>query len=935
MVRSFVFVAFLLPLFLAGGASAVPAADGTVSTTTFVLRGRGWGHGVGMGLWGAYGQAKRGVGYAKILGHYYPGTRLAKAPSAPVRVLLRDGIGPFGIASPVPFRVEDGDGATYDLEPGSYPVGKSLRLALAAGQAPEALPGPLTFRAGSEPLTLARRPYRGQLQVQRVGRRLQVVNIVSIDAYVRGVVSEEVPDDWPVEAVKAQAVAARSYALSQVKDGSTLYADTRSQVYGGIAAESKGGDAAVAATRREILKYDGKVATTFFYSSSGGRTAAVTDVFSTPDPIPYLVAVPDPDDKYSPYHRWGPVVFTSKRVSHALGIAGAMDLRTVPASGRARQVVVTGRDGEKTIVASAVRTARGLRSTWITPGVLSLSRPSGAFAPGAQVELTGVARKVKGPVILEQREQGGSWTQGPDLSVNGDGSFLVEVTPAVTTFYRLAAADDVASAPLRVPVTPTRRAAGITEQGGASPNALLTASFLPNDPLASLQWYLAATRAFDFWTAQPVLDPVPVAIIDTGIDRGHPEFAGRISAAKSFVGGTADDPIGHGTFVAGLIAATTGNAAGIAGIALPAQLLVARVASSDGEIDTDVEAKAIRWAADRGARVINLSLGGLRDPLHGYRDTFSRSEADAVAYAWRKGAVVVAAVGNGDAAPRSPWPYASYPAALPHVIGVSAVGQSGAVPSFSNRDAVFNDLAAPGEGIVSTLPRSLTASKPSCLDQGYSTCGPRDFRDGNGTSFAAAMVSAAAALLIAVRPELAPEQVAALLERTTSDMSPATGCARCTVGRDARSGWGSLDILAALQALSGRPPLRDRYETNDDAGPRAAKLWGSSIRAEATLDFWDDQIDVYEVYLQKGQRAVLTLRGPGGTQTNLVLWRPGTQHVEGLSPDIQTRRIAVAATPGANERIDRRAETTGWHYVEVKMGSAGSGRYTLRIDKRR
>ena len=277
---------------------------------------------------------------------------------------------------------------------------------------PQALPSPLTFRAGSAPLTLAGHPYRGALQVQRVGQRAQVVDVVSIDAYVRGVVNEEVPDDWPLEAIKAQAVAARSYALSTGRDRETLYADTRSQVYGGIDAETKSGDAAVAATKRQVLKYDGKIATTFFYSSSGGRTANVTDVFSTPDPIPYLVAVPDPDDKFSPYHRWGPVVLTATKVSRALGVPGTTDLRTVPASGRARTIVATGKKGETSVAAADVRAALGLRSTWITPGVLTLTRPAGSFAGGSPIELTGSAHRVKGPIALEQREPGDAWSAG-------------------------------------------------------------------------------------------------------------------------------------------------------------------------------------------------------------------------------------------------------------------------------------------------------------------------------------------------------------------------------------------------------------------------------------------------------------------------------------------------------------------------------------------
>ena len=110
--------------------------------------------------------------------------------------------------------------------------------------------------------------------------------------------------------------------------------------------------------------------------------------------------------------------------------------------------------------------------------------------------------------------------------------------------------------------------------------------------------------------------------------------------------------------------------------------------------------------------MINLSLGGLRDPLDRKQDTYSQLEQDAIAYAYANGAVVVAAVGNGDQAPKSPWPYASYPAALPHVLGVSALAPDGSVPAFSNRDAVYNDIAAPGVGIVSTLPRCADRRAP-------------------------------------------------------------------------------------------------------------------------------------------------------------------------------------------------------------------------------
>src|SRR5262249_12239922 len=160
----------------------------------------------------------------------------------------------------------------------------------------------------------------------------------------------------------------------------------------------------------------------------------------------------------------------------------------------------------------------------------------------------------------------------------------------------------------------------------------------------------------------------------------------RIAGGKSFVGGSwKTDSEGHGTFVAGIIAASTDNAVGIAGMAFPAQLLVAKVVPAEGSITVANEAKVIRWAADPGPRVINLSIAGLRDPADPTLDLYSPVEQEAIEYAYRKGAVVIAAAGNGDSAPAQPWPYASYPAALPHVIGVGALTKSGNVPAFSNR----------------------------------------------------------------------------------------------------------------------------------------------------------------------------------------------------------------------------------------------------------
>ena len=456
-------------------------------------------------------------------------------------------------------------------------------------------------------------------------------------------------------------------------------------------------------------------------------------------------------------------------------------------------------------------------------------------------------------------------------------------------------------------------------------------AFVPTDPFfGPRQWYIPAVRGFDAWPRQPSwLTPTKVAIIDSGIDGDHPEFRfGRIAAANTFVGGSAlKDSQGHGTFVAGVIAARL-DGLGMAGLAFPAQLLIAKVVRADGTVPLDAEARAIRWAVDRGARVINLSLGGVRNPFDPVGDGYSPLEAGAVRYAVRKGAVVVAAVGNGDQAPDQPWRYASYPAALPHVLGVSALERDGSVPMFSNRDSVFNDIAAPGDELFSTLPRALTAQRPLCVEQGYSECGPPEFRRPQGTSFAAAIVSAGAALARSAWPELRPEQITTMLERSALDQMAATGCRRCAEGRDALTGWGRLDVAGVVNWPRSHP-VADRYETNDEAGAGAKLVRGRSARIRARIDYWDDQNDVYAVRLKRNQRLSLRLFGEG-MEVDLAIWRPGTRRVDDVrslsgSPVDQSKRR------GAKDTLHFRPKRAGRYYVQVKITEPGSGPYRLDL----
>jgi subtilisin family serine protease len=458
----------------------------------------------------------------------------------------------------------------------------------------------------------------------------------------------------------------------------------------------------------------------------------------------------------------------------------------------------------------------------------------------------------------------------------------------------------------------------------ATAGAALTAP--PNDQYLARQWYLGRDHALDSFDAAKQLFTVRVAVIDSGVDLGHPELKGRIVAHKSFVGGTVADTIGHGTFVAGEIAAIADNTTGIAGLAPPARLVVAKVVRDDGTIPPRAEARAIRWAVNQGARVINLSLGSTRDPSDPSVDGFSRVEQRAIESAVRNGALVVAAAGNGNDAPQKPWPYASYPAAFPHVLGVGAYGRSGAVPSFSNRDDRYVDLTAPGMDIFSLFPRPLTTPL-SCLEQGYSSCGGKDYKHADGTSFSSPQVAAAAALLFGEEPALRPDQVSAILKLSADDATPANGCADCGPGPDSLSGFGRLDVGAALDALQSPVPDADRFEPNDDAGGEAAIVY-QRMSATATLDWWDDPNDVYRIHLVRGQR-LSVLVSSEKVDPSIVLWKPGLHQLDDARSDLRAKRsIHPAGTP---ERIHFRAHRTAWYTLQVRLARPGFGPYRIHL----
>jgi stage II sporulation protein D len=433
---------------------AAPAGSGAL----FLFSGHGWGHGVGMSQYGAYGYAQHGSTYQQILAHYYPGTTLGPASVSTIRVLLADKKKTLKLSSEVAFTVRDAAGAKLTEPP------RELQLAPALKLDGKTLVPPLRILPGrGGPLTLTR-PYRGRIDVDVVDGRLRAVNVVGLEQYLDGVVPSEMPATWAPEALKAQAVAARSYALATRQVGAPfdVFSDTRSQMYLGLAHESASTTAAVNATRRQVVLYGGKVATTYFSSTSGGRTESSQGWTGTA--LPYLVSVPDPYDDISPYHDWGPVPVTAKTIVKALKMTGTlMDATTTPdASGRVAQLSFL---------------------TPFTPVAVPATRlappaPNTTVVYGSQVSLGGTVRGVTG-VTLEQRPSGAQWQAvGP---VAG-GTVRLTQKPSLTTDYRLATPLDAAGS-IRIRVSPSIKVTAFTSASVAGS----VLPVLPGTPVAVQQ----------------------------------------------------------------------------------------------------------------------------------------------------------------------------------------------------------------------------------------------------------------------------------------------------------------------------------------------------------------------------------------------------------------------------------------------------------------
>ncbi|RKD25502.1 hypothetical protein BEP19_00720 [Ammoniphilus oxalaticus] len=301
----------------------------------------------------------------------------------------------------------------------------------------------------------------------------------------------------------------------------------------------------------------------------------------------------------------------------------------------------------------------------------------------------------------------------------------------------------------------------------AEPNFLLLPNdfptgLLPNDPLYTrYQWNLPMINMEKAWDISRGSEEVIIAVIDTGIDLKHQDFQGQLVKGYNVLTGQNDpmDDNGHGSHVAGIIAASTNNNLGIAGVSWNNKIMPIKAIGSEGTGTSFDIARGIRWAADHGAKVINMSVGNYHP---------SGILLDSIRYAHSKGIVLVAASGNDNS--NQP----SYPAAYPEVISVAAVDQQARRAEFSNYGGTV-EIAAPGVDIPSAY-----------LYNEYAAL--------SGTSMACPHVAGLAGLILSVEPRLKNEQVRKIIQQSAQKVTGA--------GRDDEYGYGLIDVSKALQIAS-------------------------------------------------------------------------------------------------------------------------------------
>lgn len=425
-----------------------PAAAQAASTV--VIRGAGFGHGIGLSQYGAYGFAQQGLGYKDILSRYYTATTLSTARTRQVRVLLQAS-DPY-----VRFKGASKAGGKRLNPSVTYKVtstnGGRLKLT-GGGKRTSTFAAPLTVQPGARPMRLiggaingvSSGTYQGTFQLRpgTVGG-VTAVNSLPLDEYVQGVVPGEMPSSWAMPALQAQAVAARTYGLATSKSGGAFdqYPDTRSQVYRGVIAETPRTNQAVRSTSRQILTYAGLPAVTYFFSSSGGETENVENSFVGSAPKPWLKARSDPYDGISPKHRWG-FRLSPATVGAKLGAPGSYRKIKVIQRGKSPRIVrarVYGSRGTRVLTGPQIRARLGLYDTWAYFTGVSTSQVTKSRAARASSSPLPVISGTFDPaprhlMLLVERRSGRRWTRVGEVQTDGGGRYAT--TLSTTGLYRV------------------------------------------------------------------------------------------------------------------------------------------------------------------------------------------------------------------------------------------------------------------------------------------------------------------------------------------------------------------------------------------------------------------------------------------------------------------------------------------------------------------
>ncbi len=354
----------------------------------------------------------------------------------------------------------------------------------------------------------------------------------------------------------------------------------------------------------------------------------------------------------------------------------------------------------------------------------------------------------------------------------------------------------------------------------AEPDYVVNTLYTPNDPSYWSQWHLPKMNLPATWDKTVGSSSIIIAVVDTGVDSDHADLTGKFAAGYNTITNNTNwnDDQGHGTHVAGIAAGATDNGIGTAGVCMSCRIMPIKAMSSNGSGYTSDIAEGVRWAADNGAKIINLSLGSTN---------YSLTMIDAINYAYNKGALIVAAAGNDNSGA------AYYPAAYNNVLAVAATDSNNNRASFSNYGAHV-DVSAPGVSILATT-----------FDGGYGYK--------QGTSMATPNVAGVAGLIFSYNPTMTPAQVEQLLKNTASDLG--------SPGKDDYYGFGLVNALAAINNVV------------DSTAPSAPTSLTATVRTTSISLSWlasTDNVGVtsYEVF--SGATSLGTTTSTGFTATGLT-----------------------------------------------------------------